>query len=292
METTDYKLLVFDLDGTLLYDNILTPRTVRALQAAHEAGYHIVVATGRPMVMVPRAILDLPSLRYLITAGGAVIQDWSTKEVVSSMEIPPQTVRRIVEVGRAGRAAFQFMLPQRCLFEMRGLRLMLDLMKKEGQPRMPKEKKAELLHGTDLVWNAPRCLAKSGAPVMKINCLYGDVKSCQQQLKQFAAIEGIAAVTTLGIDVEMTASEATKGHAVAEVRRRLAIPKAQVMVFGDSGNDVSMRGYAGCFVAMGNASGNVKAVADHVAEPAADDGVAKALYELLHLPREGEAQCS
>ena len=52
---------------------------------------------------------------------------------------------------------------------------------------------------------------------------------------------------------------------------------ADAIAFGDGGNDITMIEAAGIGVAMGNATENVKAAADHVTDDADHDGIANAL---------------
>ena len=49
------------------------------------------------------------------------------------------------------------------------------------------------------------------------------------------------------------------------------------MAFGDGGNDIPIIRQAGIGVAMGNATDNVKAVADYVTTAVDDEGVKNAL---------------
>ena len=51
--------------------------------------------------------------------------------------------------------------------------------------------------------------------------------------------------------------------------------------FGDSGNDLPVRPHVGTFVAVDNASDEVKAVADNVVDSIGEDGVAKWLEAAL-----------
>lgn len=48
------KLIATDLDGTLMSGDHLTvsPRTVAALQAAHDRGVCLAIATGRTLVLL------------------------------------------------------------------------------------------------------------------------------------------------------------------------------------------------------------------------------------------------
>ena len=56
---------------------------------------------------------------------------------------------------------------------------------------------------------------------------------------------------------------------------------AEVISFGDAANDIPMLEVAGMGVAMGNASGEVKAAADMVTLTNNEDGIAAALEKLL-----------
>ena len=55
---------------------------------------------------------------------------------------------------------------------------------------------------------------------------------------------------------------------------------AEVMAFGDSDNDIGMLKYADIGIAMGNASDNLKAVADMISEHVDDEGFMKAFKKL------------
>ena len=62
--------------------------------------------------------------------------------------------------------------------------------------------------------------------------------------------------------------------------------KEEMMAFGDAQNDRSMIEYVGCGVAMGNASDELKAVADEITLSNDEDGIAASL--LKHMPELGE----
>lgn len=75
-----------------------------------------------------------------------------------------------------------------------------------------------------------------------------------------------------------------KGHALREMARYLGLDISQTMAFGDGGNDVEMIRAAGTGVAMGNATDELKAVADYVTTSVDDDGIARAVD---HFERQG-----
>lgn len=59
--------------------------------------------------------------------------------------------------------------------------------------------------------------------------------------------------------------------------------KDEAMAFGDGGNDISMLNYVGTGVAMGNATDDVKAIADYITDSVQEDGIVSALkhFEII-----------
>ena len=58
---------------------------------------------------------------------------------------------------------------------------------------------------------------------------------------------------------------------------RLGLDASETMAFGDGGNDKTIIAAAGVGIAMGNATDEVKAVADYVTTSVDDDGIRNAL---------------
>ena len=57
------QLIAIDLDGTLLHeDKSLSNSNIEALHRAHEAGYDIVICTGRPLAGSVLSLKRLDSL--------------------------------------------------------------------------------------------------------------------------------------------------------------------------------------------------------------------------------------
>lgn len=82
-----------------------------------------------------------------------------------------------------------------------------------------------------------------------------------------------------GMDV--LARTATKSRALAWLAEQVGVGREQVMAIGDGVNDVDMLSWAGLGVAMGNAAEEAKAVADVIAPPFEQDGVAWAVEHLI-----------
>ena len=81
--------------------------------------------------------------------------------------------------------------------------------------------------------------------------------------------------------LEFMAKNVSKGNAIKALCKRLQIPLEEVIVFGDSLNDKSMFEVAGYSVAMGNASDELKKIADEVTLDNNSNGIPYALKEIL-----------
>ena len=93
-----FKLIAFDLDGTLLRDDkSITERSLRALAAAHDQGVLIVPATGRIYKGVPAPLRLAPFSRYYITINGALVYDAKEDAVLYRAELPNELTLRLME---------------------------------------------------------------------------------------------------------------------------------------------------------------------------------------------------
>src|SRR5699024_9673830 len=81
--------------------------------------------------------------------------------------------------------------------------------------------------------------------------------------------------------LEILQTGLSKGNAVKQLAEMLSIEREEIMCIGDGENDLSMIEYAGCGVAMANATPNVKKVADFHTLSKDDSGVAYAIKKLI-----------
>lgn len=101
-----------------------------------------------------------------------------------------------------------------------------------------------------------------------------------------SAVAGAMDVVDSGVDdglgyFDVIQRGVSKASGIRVLLDAFGINESQVMAFGDAGNDIEMLELAGVGVAMGNASEDVKAVADLVAEPCREQGVLKVLEQVF-----------
>ena len=127
----------------------------------------------------------------------------------------------------------------------------------------------------------PQLLAvdEVGNFVEKMGACFDTHEDLERDLAQLEARGDLQIAVVTPTEIESTTLGVEKGSGVEWVMRQLGLQKDQLVAFGDSGNDLPMRPAVGTFVAVDNASDEVKAVADCIVDSILDDGVAKWLEE-------------
>ena len=91
-----YKLLVVDVDGTLLNDKKeITPHTRSALMKAQQMGVHVVLSSGRPTGGILPLAKELELNNYggfIISYNGAQIIDMTSGKVLFDKRIDPMLI--------------------------------------------------------------------------------------------------------------------------------------------------------------------------------------------------------
>ncbi len=248
-----YKLIVLDLDGTLLNSKKeISGGDLAALKKARGDGALIAFSTARSAGAM-REYIAAVQPDILISNGGALVE--RNGEVIFSRRLSAESVRHIIK---------------RC-FEL-------------------SDGKCEITIETDrgYFWNyKPDCDFSWYEAVD--NVIYDDFSDFRQSAYKVTAevergedAEKIAAELpdcgTLSFRGEIWRRfahiEATKRNALEHICDCLRILPKEILAFGDDRNDLEMLEYC-TGVAMGNALDEVKAAAAFITETNDNDGVAK-----------------
>lgn len=274
------KLAAFDLDGTILTKSTITELTKSAITRLAESGLRTIVATGRHIFTLPPAVHDIPSLEIAIGSNGTMIGNIRTKEVYNfdgfDVETALRFLRWLPTITNSFHVSFQdgsgYLMKQD--FER-----LLDLQPNEAE----REKSAREYQRVYTILDDIEHVEQTMKPVAKFGFRMAreeDVSAAVRMVRQNFGFE--AAVTDYQT-IEVTKGGVTKASGLLHVCEHYGLDPENVIVFGDSGNDVPAMKIAGYAVAMGNAHANVKEVADEVTESIHDDGVALAINRLFDL---------
>jgi Cof subfamily protein (haloacid dehalogenase superfamily) len=259
------ELIASDLDGTLLNDHgKLSPRTVAAVRAAVDAGFQMVLASGRPpRTMQP--IADQLGLKNIgVSSNGAILFDFASKQVIENRHVPKETLKNII------------------------LRL------KEREPSVCFATEHGHHVGTEPHFPRPDTWVSGIAPKI------GDIDTlCADDVIKLAvhhpdhAVEALAelvravagdelSVTFSGMHfVEVAAAGVSKALGLAAVCKRLGVDPERVVAFGDMPNDIAMLSFVGRGIAMGNAHPDVMADGYETTATNDEDGVARVIEALV-----------
>lgn len=256
-------MIAVDLDGTLLRPDLTVgPRTAGALRAAQAAGVLVLPATGRPSMnlgaLVPEFLAEL-----VVCSNGAVVADLRHGRILRELPIVPEVLRGFV-------AAFADAVP--------GVRFAsvtegghgflpgpgyLDLMRAGDHARA-----IETLVSADLE-------TVTSVPSVKLVARHHDwTAEALLAAADDLAFPGVHPTISGVPFLEVAAAGVTKASALALLADERGIDRDEVMVFGDSANDLEMIAWAGRGVAMGNAWPEVQQAADEVTAANTEDGIA------------------
>jgi Cof subfamily protein (haloacid dehalogenase superfamily) len=271
------KAAAFDLDGTILLDGAISPDTRRALRDLNDSGVNVILATGRHYRMILPYLKGLPFIRHAVCANGAQVVDLLNRRTICFSPMDGQAAE--ILTGRLVREArsTQILLKDEVLISV------FDIVKMgcELSKRSSRKKRYEIFKWARFVLEPVSLVSKSGNTVIKINAYFSDPVARRDFQADIEGKYPLEIASTMGNDVEITARGVNKGSGLEALCAHLGIEPAQVIVFGDSGNDLAMIRWAGWAVAMGNADPAVAAEADWAAPPAAEDGAARMIRELF-----------
>lgn len=270
------KLIALDLDGTLLdSEKKVSRRNLEALEQARRMGVLVVPVTGRPAQGLPRAVLDLPDLRYAVTSNGATIRDLQEDRFLLEKHLTPADCLEVLE------ACADFDMIREVFREGVGYLTRADrdilLDRYEGTPMM------EYVLGTRRVLpgSVEDFLREDDRPVEELFFLTDSPERKEELRRRLSALPGISFADPFPKDLEVMAGGIDKGAAFLYLLEHLGIHPGETLAIGDGGSDLPLLKAAGIGVAMGNALPFVQAEADWVTASCDEDGVAVALERFL-----------
>jgi len=274
--TSDVRLIVTDVDGTLLDSRQRLSATVaKAIEDAANLGVMTVLATGKTRGPWAREVYERIKVGANARAPGLFVQGLvlcdSDGNVLSSQTLEKGRAKEILRFARArGCAAVAFCVDRIACSKRNEV---TDRVLDYGEP--PPVECGDLIAASD------------GLEINKI-LLFGEEEAMGRFRAEAAVVLAEACDVTTAVPgmLEFLPKGASKGSAVRDLCEKMGIDAANVLALGDGENDAEMLAFAGVGVAVGNASAAAKAVADVVLEETNDqDAVAVAVEKYVLRPR-------
>jgi hydroxymethylpyrimidine pyrophosphatase-like HAD family hydrolase len=259
-----YRALALDLDGTLLRpDGTVSDRNRRAVAAAVDAGWHVVVASARWYQLVERTAREIGVVGPAIACSGADVRRLGDGVDLFDVRLPAPFAAALYDLcdDADGMAL---------VCQDREVVLRSAVAAPHDEP--PEIRRVPALADAE---RTPRCALVYGD---ELNALV-----CDELLPEWK--DGVRFLTSMSGRGEsvltLTSAGADKGRALQIACADLGIAMSDVVAMGDSTTDVEMFRVAGASVAMGQASPDVREAATWVTTTNTDDGVGRAIEQLL-----------
>lgn len=264
-----YKMIVLDLDDTLLRDDgTISPRNKQALMAAQEAGVKVVLASGRPTYAM-KALADELELErfgsYILSFNGAKIINWKTREEPFSSALTPETAHALYEMSiQEGVSALTYVGD--------------DIVTEQANQYTHIEAQ---ITGMKIA-EVPSFIEAVQIPVVKVLMVEDPDRLVRVEEKLKVELAGkLNVMRSKPFFLEFTENGVNKGTSLQHLIDQLGIERSEVIAMGDGYNDVAMLEFAGLGVAMGNAPEEIKQLADYVTDTNMNDGVAQVVESFI-----------
>lgn len=261
-----FRLIATDMDGTLLReDQVISERTQAAIRDADAAGITVVAATGRGWRSATPLLVQTPEIATAICSNGALVRDIVGERDTDLFPIASDQIPELISsvtgaVPEAGLA-----------WELASGAFGFDHTYAGMRPGLAEE-------WPDRIGERPP--VEDG--LLKLLVRHPDLDESDLLDILAPVVPKEVLATFSGIStVEVTGAGVHKAAALAVVCDRLGVAAAEVVAIGDNRNDVEMLRWAGRGVAMANAHPLAAGAADVIGAHHMDDGVARAIEDVL-----------
>lgn len=299
------RMAGIDLDGTLLTnEKKITAFSEEALRRAAGAGVCIVPVTGRPLYGLPDALMriqqaGLPIVRFVITSNGACTYELEEE----GQRTKQSTEKKPEETSLKNRGSdFAWKEVRTTLMRVSDARMVLKAAEgvtaicevftegygyHEPSQEEPLRRRFEGTPVMDYIRQSRKCvdslktflerIQEGKGGIENISFMFDSVEDRDMVIRRLESVRGIHVIVPKSTDLEVVSGRTDKGFALLDLAVHLGIPREQILAIGDNDNDAGLLGRVGIFVAMGNASEEIRRRADYVTLDNLHDGAAAAL---------------
>lgn len=266
-----YRLLALDMDGTLLdsHKQVLT-ETASAIERLAARGVAIAYSTGRNPVELSDYVAELPAIRYGSCISGALVYDFATHASIFARAFDTKLALDVLGIAAEEQPMVHMLCANASVAQERDIRRMESFHMGIYQGMFDRL-------CTRVADPADYVRAHAGE-VCKINLYHTDEAS---RARTRARLEGAGLPLQLA-DAEVTSLECSpagvsKAEGLSKLCEHLGISLAEVVAVGDAPNDTQALRVAGLAVAMGNATPDIKRLADVVVADNDHNGIAEVI---------------
>lgn len=286
-----YKLIAMDIDGTLLnsYGEV-SLKNKEAIELALKRNIEVVLTSGR----MPKAILpianEIKADKYIISGNGAAIYDVQNNKIIHNSYLTKKKVLEIIDICEKNSMFYNVYTNDVILTKSLSYNI---LFYHNENKRNPEDKKIKI----NIVDDIYKYVEEYGKEdFLKVTICDNDkfvFRSIMNKMKNIKNVD-VLEVAHMSKKIirhgseeheiayyytEITNKNVNKWTALKELLQLLGIKKEELITIGDNVNDKEMIENAGLGIVTGNASPEMKKIADETVASNNEDGVAEAILK-------------
>lgn len=259
------KLIATDIDGTILKHNFEFNQEVKdCIKKLTNDGVKVVLVTGRMHTATDYIAQELGLETPIVSYQGGLIKH--NDEILYERNLNPDRAREIIKW--AGKNDIHLNL------------YMNDQLYVEKDNEIIRRYTGERLAGFTVKSFEELELGR----INKMLAINFEDENKVNMWKEYLSTkyDDIVAVKSMPYFCEICHPEATKFCAVDFLRQHWGLEREEVMAIGDQNNDIELLNAGGIKVAMGNATEELKAVANYVTDTVKNNGFVKAVEHFVY----------
>lgn len=277
-KSTIVKCIALDMDRTTLNkEGRLSAENRKALEQTIASGVHIIIASGRAFDTLPRDVVELPGVEYAITLNGAAMYHVPTGKCLKRYRLSEKAAEAVMKATEGESVTYEAFIDG---IAYAGKDFLENPTAFGVTPQAAAYVRATRRGVDDIVrflYANKHCLDSMDMIVRNA--------ALQKKVWELAlkATDEVYITSSAPNLVEVADRNAGKKNGLAFFAELLGLKREETAAFGDADNDIGMIQYAGCGIAMANASEACKQAADYVTGHHDEDGLAEGLRNILKL---------
>ena len=263
-----YKMLVLDLDDTLLHDDhSISNRNKELLNRAQNMGVKIVLASGRPTPAMLQYAEELELAKhdsYLISFNGAVVTSMKTNEILFEKSLTRDEIHSLYDFSVENKLHIITYSSKGVISETDSEYIDVEL----NLTGLPHYKVPDFK--AEVSTSAVKCIMLEEPSYLK-----------EMETKLKAERTDLSVSRSKPFFLEVASKGIDKAASIDFLAKRLGIKQSEVIAVGNAGNDLSMVRYAGLGVWVDNVSPELRHEADVIVASNNNDGVAEVIERFI-----------
>ena len=270
--TTKYKLVVSDLDGTLLSNFHVPNSNKSSIQRIREKGIKFCITTGRTIQSTKNILKEIGTYNeeneYSILFNGCVIIENKNNKVLFFKGIDFEISNKLFEIGKKYDVMLLVYSIDNCFVW------------KSYEKEIERQKSYEelLTFMDDLNINFIKEKNIQITKIVFVNEDHNYLLKIKEELDKIFGNE-ISISTSANMYLEINAKNVNKGNALEWLANYLKIDMKETIAIGDNSNDIFMIEKAGIGVCVKNGIDILKNKANYVTEKTNDEGAVKEVLD-------------